>query len=35
LKLAASRPTSSSPFTGMGVVRSWVSALCSPVSVSC
>ena len=31
LKLAASRPTSSSPRTGMGVVRSWVSATCSAV----
>ena len=34
LKLAASRPTSSSPCTGIGVVRSWVAAMCSAVSVS-
>ncbi len=35
LKLAARRPTSSSPFTAIGVVRSWVSAMRSAVSVSC
>ena len=34
LKLAASRPTSSLPRTGIGVVRSWVAAMCSAVSVS-
>ena len=33
LKLAANRPTSSSPRTGMGVVRSCVAAMCSAVSV--
>ena len=33
LKLAARRPTSSSPRTGIGVPRSWVAAMCSAVSV--